>query len=392
MNQTVQKTPRIEVVDALRGFAVMCILLLHNVEHFIFSVYPTDSPAWLATMDNVTFNLAFNLFGGKAYAIFSLLFGFTFYVQYENQRLKGRDFGPRFLWRLLLLAGIATVNASIFPGGDVLMLYAIMGVSLFVVRHWSNRALLVAAIFFLFQPFEWGRYLLTLVNPSYAPTDFGMGAMYGELGEVIQNGTFLQFLWASATTGQVASLLWALGGGRMEQTVGIFILGYYIARRQLFVSSERNTRLWIRVLVTCAILFSPLYCLKVLVMQGATSDVQQTVGAAIDMWQKLAFTFVWVSSFILLYQSEGFRCRVAALRSYGRMSLTNYVTQSLIGMLVYFPFGLYLAPHLGYTVSLLLGIPMFLVQLAFCKWWLSRHKQGPLEALWHKLTWIYKKD
>ena len=139
-------------------------------------------------------------------------------------------------------------------------------------------------------------------------------------------------------------------------------------------------------------LFSPLYCLKVMVMLGATSDVQQTVGAALDMWQKLAFTFVWVSSFILLYQSEGFRCRVSALRSYGRMSLTNYLTQSLIGMLVYFPFGLYLAPHLGYTVSLLLGIPMFLVQLAFCRWWLSRHKQGPLEALWHKLTCIYKKD
>ena len=392
MNQTVQKTPRIEVVDALRGFAVMCILLLHNVEHFIFSVYPTDSPAWLATMDNVTFNLAFNLFGGKAYAIFALLFGFTFYVQYENQRLKGRDFGPRYLWRLLLLAGFATLNASIFPGGDVLMLYAIMGVSLFVVRRWSNRALLVAAIFFLLQPFEWVRYLLTLVNPSYVPTDFGMGAMYGELGEVIQNGTFPQFLWASATTGQVASLLWALGGGRMAQTAGIFILGYYIARRQLFVSSERNTRLWTRILVTCAILFSPLYCLKVMVMQGASSDVQQTLGAALDMWQKLAFTFVWVSSFILLYQSEGFRCRVSALRSYGRMSLTNYLTQSLIGMLVYFPFGLYLAPHLGYTVSLLLGIPMFLVQLAFCRWWLSRHKQGPLEALWHKWTWIYKKD
>ena len=110
------------------------------------------------------------------------------------------------------------------------------------------------------------------------------------------------------------------------------------------------------------------------------------------MWQKLAFTFVWVSSFILLYQSESFRRHVAALRSYGRMSLTNYVTQSILGMLVYFPFGLYLAPYLGYTASLLVGVLMFIVQLAFCKWWLLRHKQGPLEALWHKWTWIYKKD
>lgn len=51
MEQLVKKNPRIEMVDALRGFAVMAIILVHNVEHFIFPVYPTDSPAggWAAT-------------------------------------------------------------------------------------------------------------------------------------------------------------------------------------------------------------------------------------------------------------------------------------------------------------------------------------------------------
>ena len=57
----------------------------------------------------------FALFAGKAYAIFALLFGFTFYVQYENRRRSGKDFGPRFLWRLALLAGFATINAAFFP-------------------------------------------------------------------------------------------------------------------------------------------------------------------------------------------------------------------------------------------------------------------------------------
>ena len=95
MNQ-LPKTPRIEMVDALRGFAVMAILLVHNVEHFIFSVYPTDSPTWLAGLDKGVFDAVFALFSGKAYAIFTLLFGFTFYVQYANQQLKGKDFGGRF--------------------------------------------------------------------------------------------------------------------------------------------------------------------------------------------------------------------------------------------------------------------------------------------------------
>lgn len=51
MNQSLTKTPRIEVVDALRGFAVMAIILVHNLEHFIFPVYPTNSPDWLGVLN-----------------------------------------------------------------------------------------------------------------------------------------------------------------------------------------------------------------------------------------------------------------------------------------------------------------------------------------------------
>lgn len=152
METTIQKTPRIEMVDALRGFAVMAILLVHSVEHFIFPVYPTDSPAWLSALDTGTFNAVFALFAGKAYAIFSLLFGFTFFIQCDNQRKLGKDFGYRYLWRLVLLAGFATLNAAFFPGGDVLLLYSVMGLVLFVVRNWSDKAILLAAIFFTLQP------------------------------------------------------------------------------------------------------------------------------------------------------------------------------------------------------------------------------------------------
>ena len=104
--ELLKKTPRIEVVDALRGFAVMAILLVHNLEHFIFPVYPESSPEWLSVLDAGVFNAIFSLFAGKSYAIFALLFGFTFYIQSHNQQLKGKDFGYRFLWRLVLLAGL----------------------------------------------------------------------------------------------------------------------------------------------------------------------------------------------------------------------------------------------------------------------------------------------
>lgn len=112
MEQFIGKHPRIEAVDALRGFAVMAILLVHNLEHFIFPVYPADSPGWLNALDQGVFNVVFTLFAGKAYAIFALLFGFTFYIQSDNLKRRGGDFGYRFLWRLVLLAGFATLNAA----------------------------------------------------------------------------------------------------------------------------------------------------------------------------------------------------------------------------------------------------------------------------------------
>lgn len=387
MNQLIKKNTRIDVVDALRGFAVMAILLVHNLEHFIFPVYPTSSPGWLNILDQGVFNGIFTLFAGKAYAIFALLFGFTFYIQSNNQKKLGKDFGYRFLWRLVLLIGFATLNAAFFPAGDVLLLFVVVGLVLFFTRNWSDKAILITSVILLLQPVEWYHYLANLINPAHQLPDLGVGAMYDEVADYTKNGSFGEFIWGNITLGQKASLLWAINAGRFVQTAGLFLLGFYIGRKQLFVTTEKNLRFWVKALIVAAISFAPLYTLKELVMSN-DAIIQQTAGTAFDMWQKLAFTFVLVASFVLLYQQERFRKAVSDLRFYGKMSLTNYVSQSILGAIVYFPFGLYLAPYCGYTISLLIGFVLFLMQVKFCKWWLSGHKQGPLEHLWHKWTWI----
>lgn len=385
------KTPRIEVVDALRGFAVMAILLVHNLEHFIFPVFPIDQPEWLNILNDGVFNIIFSLFAGKSYAIFALLFGFTFYIQCNNQEKKGKDFGYLFLWRMVLLAGFATLNAAFFPAGDVLLLFAVVGLVLFIMRKWSDKAILITALLFLSQPIEWYHYTMSLFDSAYALPDLGVGAMYGEVAAYTKEGDFWTFIFGNITLGQKASLLWAVGAGRFLQTAGLFLLGFYIGRKQLFVTSESHIHLWVKTLIIAAICFAPLYQLKEVIMLSDNDLIKQTAGTAFDMWQKLAFTLVLIASFVLLYQKETFRKSVANLRFYGKMSLTNYITQSILGAIIYFPFGLYLAPHCGYTLSLLIGIVLFLLQVEFCKWWLSNHKQGPLEMIWHKWTWMFDK-
>lgn len=110
LNSTIPgQTNRIHVVDAFRGFAVMAIFLVHNIEHFISGIYPdaATQPGWLNALDKGVFSFVFSLFAGKAYAIFALLFGFTFSVLFAKQQALGKDFGYRFLWRLLLLSVFA---------------------------------------------------------------------------------------------------------------------------------------------------------------------------------------------------------------------------------------------------------------------------------------------
>ena len=395
MQQTpTSKIPRIEVVDALRGFAVLAIILVHNLEHFIFPVYPdvASQPEWLNILNEGVFSVTFSLFAGKAYAIFALLFGFTFYIQYTNQQKKCKDFAYRVLWRLLLLVGFATLNAAFFPAGDVLLLFCVVGIFLFLVRKWSDKAVLITAIILLLQPVEWFHYIASLFNPEYTLPNLGVGEMYGEVAAYTKEGDFWKFILGNVTLGQKASLFWAIGAGRFLQTAGLFMLGLLIGRKQLFVTSDTNTRFWVKALIISAIVFGPLYQLKVMLYDNSDADmIKNTVGVILDMWQKFAFTVVLVASFVLLYQKDSFKKLTTSLRFYGKMSLTNYISQSIMGAIIYFPFGLYLAPYCGYTVSLLIGFILFLLQVSFCKWWLKGHKQGPLESLWHKLTWINSK-
>lgn len=389
-----QKAPRMELVDALRGFAVMSILLLHSLEHFIFPVYPaiTDQPAWLNILDQGIFTITFSFFAGKAYAIFALLFGLTFYIQYTNQQHKGKDFGYRFLWRLILLAGFATINAAFFPAGDVLLLFSIAGIFLFFIRKWSDKAILITAIILLLQPMEWLHYLTSLLNPTYTLPDLHIDSLYKTIATYTKEGNFWLSIKENVTLGQKASLLWAIGAGRFLQTIGLFMLGILIGRKQLFCPTEKNIRFWIKALIIAAIAYAPLYQLTILLTApDNTPLIQKSIGVVLDMWQKFAFTTVLVASFVWLYQKEAFRKLTSNLRFYGKMSLTNYISQSIAGAIIYFPIGFSLAPYCGYTLSFIIGFLLFFLQVRFCKWWLKSHKQGPLESLWHKLTWLKQK-
>ena len=119
---------RVDVADVLRGVAVMGIILLHSIEHFNFYSFPDTAgqSQWLNFTDRAIWDGLFFLLGGKAYAIFALLFGFSFFIQHDNQRMRGNDFRLRFCWRLLLLFIIGNFNACFFTA-EILVMYSLIG-------------------------------------------------------------------------------------------------------------------------------------------------------------------------------------------------------------------------------------------------------------------------
>ena len=110
---------------------------------------------------------------------------------------------------------------------------------------------------------------------------------------------------------------------------------------------------------------------------------------AVPSYANFAFMVILVSVFTLLWfkKDTGYNWQ-SLLIPYGRMSLTNYISQSIMGVTIYYGFGLSMYKYAGATGSLLIALLIFTIQLIFSRWWLARHKQGPLEFLWRKGTWI----
>ena len=382
------KSPRIEVVDALRGFAVMAIMFLHNIEHFNFYEFPEVTSDFMKSLDKGVWDTLFFLFSGKAYAIFSLLFGFSFFIQYNNQARKGKDFRLRFLWRLCLLFVIGCFNGAFFPG-DILVLYAIIGVVLILVCRWSDRAVLIAAVILMLQPVEWGKFFYAMLHPDYMASVEQWLVHHRKMYPFLIQPDFWEMVKSNLWDGQLFSILWGWSYGRFFQTASLFMLGMLIGRKQLFVNLAEHHTFWQRTFLIGLICFIPLYYLSLSLPDLLTNRSMLTpMNTIVSSFRNFSFMCVLVSVFVFLWQQATSHTILYGLVPYGKMSLTNYLSQSIIGSFIYFGYGLGLYKYLGVTASFGVGVLLFILQLGFCHWWLKNHKQGPFEGAWRKATWI----
>jgi uncharacterized protein len=383
---------RLYVVDALRGFAIVSIMLLHNLEHFDFFFSPTNLPPWILPIDKGLWDSMTFLFAGKSYAIFALLFGLTFFIQSNNQEKIGKDFRGRFAWRLVLLLIFGLINSAFYEG-DILSIYAVIGFFLIPVAKLSNKAVFGIALVLMLQPYEWVEIFTAIQNPDMQISNHSMAWSYfRKAAEYIPESSIINTWVGNLTNGKTAVLYWTWENGRVFQTLSLFMFGMLAGRKSLFSLSAGNKLFWIKTLIIASVAFVILFIVKNELGNWIISKAIRRPCKTIETsWTNIAFMLVLVSGFVLLFQTQSFHRVLNAFSSLGRMSLSNYIMQSILGSFIYYGFGLGMYQYTGATYCLFIGIALAIFQGYFSTWWFKHHRQGPLESIWHKATWLRSK-
>lgn len=361
---------RIDVADALRGIAVAGIILYHSVEHF--NIFTQEPILHELSSDQTVSDVLAWLLSGKMYGIFAMLFGLSFFIMNDNQQQKGKCFSGRFAWRMCLLFLFGVINVA-FYDGDILMLYACYGLLLIPVSYLPSWAVWCIIGLLAIQPVE-----LFCQLTGYTIDHTRFYELSGIINRAHEHGTFWENALTNLRYGFEVNLRFNVFSGRLTQLLCLFILGMQLGRQRLFYNEGKNLQIWHTILCLSATVVIALSFVDFGLLEGWLKPIYNLVIL-------LMIVSVVVSAW---YAFEGVRRVLHHLCVFGRMSLTNYLLQSIIGCSIFCGYGLACYYKLGITYAVLVGLTMVICQYCFARYWFGSHSRGPLEGIWRKLTWI----
>jgi uncharacterized protein len=390
---------RIEVIDILRGVAILGILIV-NLNMRGLSM-PEGLPAhelWPNIVDRIVGKLILFFADQQFITLFAFLFGLGVVEQMMRAEARGARFLPLYLRRLCVLWLIGVAHFLLLWDGDILHAYALDGFILLLFLRRSLKTLLVWAGIFLCIP--WLFFGLTTYysitgqeNPEVvdwmSPISFSDPAedqqTIEETRRIYSSGTYAEMIQFRAR-----DLPWDLPPGSDDTYILIgFLLGLYAGRRGIFhdVSSHlpfiRRAQRWgviIGVAGSAAFAAGGSF-------DPSPTSVMQNVGRMCLLFAAPAMSFFYASTIILLTQVEAWQRRLAPLAAVGRMALSNYLLQSLICTMIFYSYGLALFCKVSPSLGLLLTIIIWFIQIPLSEWWLRRFHFGPIEWLWRSLAY-----
>lgn len=392
---TEQKKDRIEIIDILRGFALLGIIIVHFTEQY-YAGQPPDAIKDFGAK-NITDNIVQGFSGmfiqGKFYMIFSFLFGLSFFIQMDKNS-GSPTFLARFAWRLIVLFAIGFIH-HLHYRGDILTIYAVLGFSLLLCYKLPDKALLIIALILVFNIPSLGVRLYQAVFQGDAnPFPENEQKQLQLYFDAVKSGSYLDIVKAnfyefpSKADFQIFS-------GRLYITLGLFLLGLYSGRKNFFGSWEEQIP-WVKKLckislwtILGSIIFAAVFFGGAQVagfkLNAATG---WAVGGLVYDVFNTCLAMLYVMGILLLFRKEKWKPRLMQFSAAGRMGLTTYLMQTLFGFFIYFSVGLGLLGDIGALPCMLIGLAVFAFQIVFSKWWLKNFRFGPVEWLWRSLTYF----
>ncbi|MDD4413789.1 MAG: DUF418 domain-containing protein [Oscillospiraceae bacterium] len=388
---------RFAILDILRGIALLGICLANFGELSLYTFQPEQVSMAMPTAgtDNIIRFFQYFLIDGKFYTLFSLLFGIGFSIILENCEKSGRNGIRVFYRRMIILAIIGLAHLILLWAGDILLLYALLGMLLPLFRKMSNGRLLIFAVVLLLAPIAMdtfsvlseGRYSLMI------PVNHAIDNLHGQSGITPENfgiwlrdresyGDVLRFNLAGSfiRAGEF------IEGNRVFKVLGLFLLGLYIGRKRIFADLAENKPLLRQVRnwgFTIGIPTSLLYAWNAVVhypagMVGSTAIYTVSV---------VPMGLAYAASIALWYEASRNKRHFNPVAQTGRMALTNYIGQSVAGMIIYYGIGFSLGASMGLAYVELVALGVFALQMILSNLWLHWFRYGPLEWIWRMLTY-----
>lgn len=382
---TINASRRIEVIDALRGFALMGICLVHCMEYF--SLY------WVKPDPTALHKLVFFLFAAKSYAIFALMFGLSFFIIMDSQARKGVDFTYRFAWRLIILLVFGCIHTMFFIS-DILQILGIIGLSLLFVYRLNTRWLAFVATLLVLQLPLFYKFYTAINHFDGANDPLTFAAKYAKAQEVFVNGSLIDIMKFNAWEGTQAKWTLMKESGRGFLLAGLFMWGLILGRIGFFTHLEKFARARIIGLGIALVASAAFYGINKY-LYHLPSEAFQSAGMAkwylmkiVDTYLCMAMMTATILLFIQFYLWQPTGRILHLLAPCGKVSLSVYLAQSLICIPLFYPFGLGWYETIGQTNSLLLGIAVYTLLVIWAHWWTKHFYYGPVEWVWRCATYM----
>jgi uncharacterized protein len=377
---------RIAFFDVLRGVALFGILIVN-----VFS-FGADATAWTDPLDRTVWTLKHTLFESKFWALYSLLFGMGFYLQ----SLSPSYTVGRAVRRLLVLMVLGCLHGLLFEG-DILMLYAELGLLLLVLNRLPNYWLVCAGVV-LSLSFPLGHLFGGDRGDEWPPEDRDEAIEWLEddlAHSPLSIGYFADVL--DYHRENIPELFWA---DWQYPDSGLLVLAFFLCG--VYFMRVGWSRLQTLSMPSCFRMAASCWLAGLLLM-GVERYLAATMGyqvfgksTASALWvlfgdmvylgATLLLTGAWFVSVWCWTRSDRFIALRTRVASAGRVSLSAYLSQTLIFTTVFYGYGLGKAFQWGPFAVCSFAVMVYLAQLVVCHWWCQRFRLGPMEWLWRSLT------